>query len=278
MMADGSAHPIASLQLSAPGGSLLLEGSRNLPEHVKHLILQGASASVPQDLYWSEAKQAVVPRLPRVDHQQQQQQQLLLNPNTPNSPPRNKQYVPLTEVVVADRLVRGGMPLMHPCLVVRAPVAKPPPALPAPVAEVEMVKGPPWDYKVSSIFVPRKKTTDAKSMTDGPHVDLTSLAKGKPGQAAAKKKWRAFEEDWAKCMLKEERFTNLIKKGAKDDSHPEVAAVKEVLRAKYDMLTYVFITHAANDTTATDAAYMGEEKKEKVGNSVSFVCDAWFHL
>jgi len=59
-------------------------------------------------------------------------------------------------------------------------------------------------------------------------------------------------------MLKQERFTNLIKKGLKDDTHPEVVEVKDVLRRKYDWLVYVFITHAANDTTATDASYMGE--------------------
>ena len=69
--------------------------------------------------------------------------------------------------------------------------------------------------------------------------------------------WRAFEADWAKCMLKEERFTNLVKKGLKGDDDPEMQAVKQVLREHYNWSMYLYLVHASNDVTATEAAYMG---------------------
>jgi hypothetical protein len=69
------------------------------------------------------------------------------------------------------------------------------------------VEAPPWDYRASSIFVPRGTKhasqlerlsfSDVKSMHDV--VDDAS-------------KRRAFNVDWRECLSKEERFFNLCKK------------------------------------------------------------------
>ena len=69
------------------------------------------------------------------------------------------------------------------------------------------MEAPPWEYRASSIFVPRGTKhasqlerlsfSDVKSMHDV--VDDAS-------------KRRAFNVDWRECLSKEERFFNLCKK------------------------------------------------------------------
>ena len=98
--------------------------------------------------------------------------------------------------------------------------------------------GPPWDWKTKSIFVPRSKE-DVGSMED------------------YDRKNKAFALDWAKCLEKEERFLNLIKKGAPNDEDKDVKAVKQVLKAQYAFILHVFKTFAAVDETATNCSYMG---------------------
>ena len=71
------------------------------------------------------------------------------------------------------------------------------------------------------------------------------------------RKNKAFALDWAKCLEKEERFLNLIKKGAPNDEDKDVKAVKQVLKAQYAFILHVFKTFAAVDETATNCSYMG---------------------
>jgi hypothetical protein len=174
-------------------------------------------------------------------------------------PPPARDYAPLVAVRVGECVVVGGMPPQHPSLLVRPPTRTPPPKAVA-VAEKAAVAGPPWDYATSSIFVPRIKTTDSRSMHDMPQALLVGQKNtdGPPKPKVPKLKWRAFECDWKRCLDKQDRFTNLIKKGlgGKDD-HAEVQAVKEALRRHYDWLMYVYLVHSSNDVTATEACYMG---------------------
>ena len=99
--------------------------------------------------------------------------------------------------------------------------------------------GPPWDWKTKSIFVPRSKQEDGKGMED---FDLRN---------------KAFEFDWRKCLEKDDRFLNLIKKGAQDDKDKDVHQVKQVLKSHYSWAIHVFKTFAASDETATNCSYMG---------------------
>jgi len=117
----------------------------------------------------------------------------------PATPPAPRTYAPLVPVAVGDLVPMGGMPPQRLLLLVRKPVLKPPSKPVAVMAAAPVPKGPPWDYKVSSIFVPRKTTTDARSMTDSPFQG-----------PKAKMRWRAFQYDWDKCLAKGDRFTNLI--------------------------------------------------------------------
>lgn len=43
----------------------------------------------------------------------------------------------------------------------------------------------------------------------------------------------------------------------RDETDPSVVAVKAALHTAYDWWMYIFVVHAANDTTATDAAFLG---------------------
>mmetsp|Transcript_20575 Transcript_20575/g.26759 ORF Transcript_20575/g.26759 Transcript_20575/m.26759 type:complete len:1083 (+) Transcript_20575:322-3570(+) len=170
-------------------------------------------------------------------------------------------FDPLVNVTVGDHFVCGGMPLKNLSLLVRAPKLAPPPKPAAPPAP--KLRGPPWDYKVSSIFVPRRTTTDAKSMVDICHQrsndnDNEKQPKEKVKRAKQKiKRSGPFDHDWMKCLAKQDRFLNLIKKGVTTNDHPEVLAVAEVLKLHYDWLMYIFLIYAASDIGATDASSMG---------------------
>jgi len=93
---------------------------------------------------------------------------------------------PLVDVRVGERIVRGGVPPQPLGLFFRAPLPRPPPPKPKPPPPTEKAKpGPPWNYRVDSIFVPRGtrpknkdliierlSLTDAKKMHDNEDSQL----------------------------------------------------------------------------------------------------------
>ena len=101
-------------------------------------------------------------------------------PGAPDAPPRARashrrsspemmREVDATGFLADDELALG------------ARLEPPPPDAPEP--EIVIEEGPPWDYETQSLFVPRKKLTDARSMLDRDAVKLD-----------------AFEADWRRLL------------------------------------------------------------------------------
>ena len=70
---------------------------------------------------------------------------------------------------------------------------------------------PPWDASCS-IFHPRIREADARSMLD----TATTYRK-------------AFRSDWNKCLKKENRFLNIIKKGCTEPKAKAVVRTAEIM-------------------------------------------------
>eukprot|EP00615_Pteridomonas_danica_P019621 CAMPEP_0114376792 /NCGR_PEP_ID=MMETSP0102-20121206/595_1 /TAXON_ID=38822 ORGANISM="Pteridomonas danica, Strain PT" /NCGR_SAMPLE_ID=MMETSP0102 /ASSEMBLY_ACC=CAM_ASM_000212 /LENGTH=1204 /DNA_ID=CAMNT_0001531211 /DNA_START=1921 /DNA_END=5532 /DNA_ORIENTATION=+ len=155
----------------------------------------------------------------------------------------------LLSVKVGSRLIEGGIPYEYLALLIRAPKPRPKPLTPPPK---DMNEGPKWDYKVSSLFIPRgTRNKNNRMLLKLSFCDSRSMH---DHEKTVRKK--AFESDWSKCMLKEARFLNLMKKGSKEHT-PEVQEAKKVLFAHYNWILYIFVMHAATDVNTSDASYMG---------------------
>jgi len=191
---------------------------------------------------------------------------------------------PLVPVLVGGWRVVGGIPAGRLPILVRAPVPKPPPKSVLDMFEEEPVVDE-WDFNEESVFRPRKtKLKDSNDLELKSLCDCRRMFDGAGELAGAKK--RAFEFDWAQCLLKKERFLNLVKtkpaaagigvtdrkkarqsvlvadnpKEGKEmlgNDDEEVAALKAALKAVYPWLSWVFQAWAATDTGEDSSGYMG---------------------
>ena len=100
-----------------------------------------------------------------------------------------------------------------------------------------------WDMS-KCVFKERYKKTDARELWDTLEV-----------------KNAAFNVDWRKCLEKGERFLRLIDKDKRSKLNPEddkVLNVKNILKAYYPTLMYVFVARSCVQN-ATVASYLGRD-------------------
>ena len=108
---------------------------------------------------------------------------------------------------------------------------------------------PPWDSSCS-VFEPRVREADARSMMD------TAVCYR-----------RAFRSDWDKCMKKEDRFLNIIKKGCTDPKDKAVVRTAQIMEEYYDRIIQCFVTYCCV-ADATNCSWM------TFGAFAAFVGDA----